>query len=323
MTFGRCLKSTFSYIELTLCLAGTPIKVELLEGIEAGEDTSAGNSSEDVGTGSLHQGHEALVLHDLREAVDGSLVLDGGSGGHHHTTTNGVDGVGHQARSNGDTVTQAEGQKKSSVGSEEDGLEGIVKTEIHSTVDENADARNDESSVESLDTVGLEGLTVDVDETVVLTFASLALGVVGQTGTGVIERIDEREGERSREAAGQDVGTELLGVGRIFRDVEHRLDLILEREVESLRREVTQAIGQISSPQGIDALARDGPRGAVDDAFVRLVETALTDHLILILDEQLDALDGRGHGLGGDGGDSRKGETLRESQLLVTHFSCF
>jgi len=108
----------------------------------------------------------------MHGAVDGALVLDRGSRGHHHTTPNGVNGVGHETRSDGDTVSQAEGQQQTGVGSEKDGLQGVVETEVHTTVHENTDARDDESSVETLDTVGLEGLGVDVDETLVL--ASLA-----------------------------------------------------------------------------------------------------------------------------------------------------
>merc|ERR1719348_2840064 len=160
-------------------------------------------------------------------------------------------------------------------------------------VDENADARDDESSVEALDAVGLEGLGVYVDETLVLTLAAFALGVVSETGTGVVERVD-----------GEDVRRELLDVRSVLWNVEHRLHLILEGEVERLRREVTQAVGQVATPQGVDALVLDGSRRAVDDSVVRLVQTALSDHLILILDEQLDTLDGSGSRLRDDGCDA-------------------
>ena len=306
-----------------LDLAHTPGDVDLLEGVEAGQDTGTGHTTEDVSAGALHHGHEALILHDLHGAIDGALVLDGRAGGHHHTTTNGIDGVGHQTGSDGDTIAQAEGQEQSGVGSQKDGLEGIVEAEVHATVDEDAHAGNDETTVETLDTVGLEGLGVDVDETLVLTLAALALGVVGQTRTGVVEGVDEEQREGTRAAAGQDVGGELLGVGSVLLNVESRLHLILEGEVERLRGEVTQAIGQVTAPQGVDALGLDGSHGAVDDAVVGLVQTALTDHLILILDEQLDTLDRSGGRLGHHGGHARKGEILGESQLLARHFRLF
>jgi len=301
-------------------LAKTPSDVDLLEGVETGEDTGAGDAAKNVGAGALHHRHETFVLQNLNGAVDGALVLDGGARGHHHTTTNGVDGVGHQTGCDGDAITQAERQQQTGVGTQQDRLQRIVETKVHSTIYENADARDDESTVETLDAVGLEGLGVDVDETLVLTLAAFALSVVGQTRTSVIERVHEQKREGAGAAAGQDVGRELLGVASVLGNVEHGLHLIFEGEVERLRWEVTQAVGQITAPQGVDALGFDGSDGAIDDAVVGLVQTALTDHLILILDEELDTLDRSGGRLGDDGSDTRKGEILGKSQLLIGHF---
>ena len=156
--------------------------VDLLELVETSQDTSASNTTEDVGTSALHHGHEAFVLEDLHTAVDGALVLDGGTGGHHHTTTDGVDGVGQEAGADGHTPTQEEGQEQGLVVSQEDGLEGIVHAEVHATVDEDTDAGDGETTVQALDTVGLEGLPVDIDEAVVLALSTLALGVIGEPG---------------------------------------------------------------------------------------------------------------------------------------------
>ena len=154
--------------------------VDLLELVETSQDTSAGHTTEDVGSSTLHHGHEAFVLEDLDTAVDGALVLDGGTGGHHHTTSDGVDGVGHEAGADGHTPAQEEGQEQGLVVSQEDGLEGVVHAEVHATVDEDTDARDGETTVQALDTVGLEGLPVDVNEAVVLALSTLALSVVSQ-----------------------------------------------------------------------------------------------------------------------------------------------
>jgi hypothetical protein len=69
-------------------LPQSPGQVEGLEFVETGQDTGSGHTTEDVGSGALHQGHEALVLAHLHEAVNGALVLDGGSRSHHHTSPN-------------------------------------------------------------------------------------------------------------------------------------------------------------------------------------------------------------------------------------------
>merc|ERR1712122_420195 len=141
--------------------------VDLLELVETSQDTSAGHTTEDVGSSTLHHGHEAFVLEDL----------DTGADGH--------------------TPTQKEGQEQGLVVSQEDGLEGVVHAEVHATVDEDADARDGETTVQALDTVGLEGLPVDVNEAVVLALSTLALSVVSQPGTGVVKGVDEQKGERT------------------------------------------------------------------------------------------------------------------------------
>ena len=115
----------------------------------------------------------------LEEAVDGSLVLDGLSWGHHHATTDGVDGVGHESGGDGHTPTQDETEDDGVVVSQQDGLERIVQTEVHASVDEDADARDDEAAVQTDEAVGLDGLDVDVDHAVELALLALGLGVVG------------------------------------------------------------------------------------------------------------------------------------------------
>ena len=71
-------------------LPQSPADVHGLELVEASQHTGTSNSSQDVGSGSLHHGHEALVLKDLHSAVNGALVLDTASGGHHHSPPDGV-----------------------------------------------------------------------------------------------------------------------------------------------------------------------------------------------------------------------------------------
>jgi hypothetical protein len=93
--------------------------------------------------------------------------------------------------------------------------------------------------------------------------------------------------------------------------VEHPLELVLEGEVQRLGGEVAQHVGGVAAVQGGEALVLDGPREALADALVGLAEAAGLEHLVLILDEQLDALDGGGSGLGDRGGDATHHEVLR------------
>ena len=74
--------------------------------------------------------------------------------------------------------------------------ERVVDTEVETTVDDDADDGRNEATVETSNTVRGKGLLVDVDETVELAGSSTLgrLGVVGKTGTSVVERVDEEKG---------------------------------------------------------------------------------------------------------------------------------
>merc|ERR1712127_941676 len=304
-------------------LLHSPRDVDGLELVESGEDTGTGNTTKDVGSGSLHEGHEALSLAHLHEAVQGALVLDGGTRGHHHAPPHGIDGVGHESGGDGDGPSEDEGGSDSGIGSEKHGLQGVVQTEVHTSVDEDTNSGDVESSVQALDTVTLEGLGVHVNETVELSLSTLALGIVSQPGTGVVEGVHEGKRQGTGSASRGDVGGELPASAGVRGSLEGSLHGVLERKVQGLGGEVTEHIGEISSPEGVDALSLHDPGGAVYNASVGFVETALLDHLVLVLDQQLDTLDGGGGGLGHTGGHAREKEVLGKSQFVSTHFVFF
>ncbi|TRY75870.1 hypothetical protein TCAL_09361 [Tigriopus californicus] len=297
-----------------------PAKISSLEGVESGQDTGASHATEDIGSGSLHHGHEAFVLEDLHTAVQGVLVLHGGTGGHHHATTDGVNGIGHETGGHGHTPAQDEGEEHAGVVTQKDGLQGIVKTEVHATVDEDTHAGDDETAVQSGDTVRGQSLPVDVDESVELALATLlaALGVVSQTSTGIIQRVDEGQRHGTGKSSGQDVLAELLDIGGVLLSGEHALDGVLEGEVQGLCGEVSQHIGQVASPESVQAFIGQGATGAVHDTVVGLVQHALLQHLTLVLDQQLDTLNGGGSGLGHACSHTRQHEALEEAQLSST-----
>merc|ERR1719209_1364489 len=178
----------------------------------------------------------------------------------------------------------------------------------------------------ALDTIRLQSLDVDIDQSVELALTTLALGIVGQPGPGKVKGVHKQKGHGSSSTTGSDVGGKL---GGILGGGEQGLDGVLEGKVEGLGGEVTQHVGQISSPERSNALGGHHPLGAVNDSIVGLVQTTLLDHLVLVLDKKLDSLDGSSYGLGDTGGHTSQHEVLKEPKLLgVTHlkslqrFSC-
>lgn len=167
-----------------------------LELIVDGQDTSTGNTTENVGTSTVEQRLNTVLGDNLAGSIEGVLVLDGLTRGHHHATTDGVKRVGSDTGTSGDTPSESE-RGKEVVGEgtdKEDRLDGVVQTEVETTVDDDTSDRGHETTVETGNTVRGEGLAVDIDETVELTLTATlgGLGVVGKTGTGIIQRVDEQ-----------------------------------------------------------------------------------------------------------------------------------
>lgn len=310
-----------------------------------GEHTSTGNTTEDVGTGTLEERLEALLGDDLATSIEGRLVLDGLTRSHHHTTTDGVQRVRGDTGASGDGPSESEGGKEVTLKrtNQDDGLQGIVHSEVQTTVDDDTGDGGTETTVETGDSVRGEGLLVDIDQAVELTVTT-GLGVlvvVGQTGTGVIQGVDEQEGSgtsglgtisfgrfeelgRKTYTTGGKVTSHPLGVSiTLLLEGEHGLVGITESEVQGLGREVTDDVGSVTTPQRGDTLLGGGSAEALDDTIVFPVKTTRLQHLILrkkldpaevrsrisvrtylVLDQELDTLDGSSSGLGDSGGNT-------------------
>jgi hypothetical protein len=163
-----------------------------------GQHTSTSDTTEDVGTSTLEEGSDTLLGNDLATSIEGRLVLDGLTRSHHHTTTDGVQWVRSNTSTSSDRPAEKEGSQEVTLKrtDKDDRLDRVVQTEVQTTVDNDTSDGRTETTVETGDTVSSEGLLVDVDQTVELTLAT-GLGVlvvVGKTGTGVVEGVDEEEG---------------------------------------------------------------------------------------------------------------------------------
>ena len=241
-----------------------------------GEHTGTGNTTENVGASTLEERLDTLSGDDLAGSIEGTLVLDGLTGGHHHTTTDGVERVGGDTSTSGDSPSESErGQEVTLEGTgKDDRLERVVHTEVQTTVDDDTGDGGHESTVETANTVGGEGLLVYVYKTVELTVTTLlgGLGVVGKTSTGVVEGVDEEEGSGTGSllmlamfqfenfaatytSGGQVTGHPLGVTVTLLLVGEHGLVGIAESEVQRLGGEVTDDVGSVTTPQGEDTLS--------------------------------------------------------------------
>merc|ERR1711939_574613 len=124
--------------------------------------------------------------------------------------------------------------------------------------------------------------------------ALAAAHVRGQTRTRVVERLDDQERGRAGQAAAEHVDAEGLprALGALV-PREERLEEVLEREVEGLRGEVAQHVGEVAAPEGRQALLGVDAREAVADAgLARHLARLDTRVRVLRLDHELDTLNG-------------------------------
>jgi len=282
------------------------------------QDTGTGNTTEDVGTSTVEQRLDTVGGNDLAGSVEGGLVLDGLTRGHHHATADGVKRVGSDTGSGGDAPTKSErGEEAGLEALGEEGLEGVVHAEVETTVDNDTGDGGHEATVQTSNTVRGDGLAVDVNETVELAGTTRlgVLGVVGETGTGVVQGVDKQHGRGTGSTTGGQVTSHPPGVAiTLLLETEHLLELVTESEVQGLGGEVTDDVGSVATPQGHDTLIGSGALEAVTDASVAVRETAGLDHLILVLDQELDTLDGSGSSLRDGGGDTTHQEVRHEGR---------
>ena len=189
---------------------------------------------------------------------------------HHHTTTDSVQRIRSDTSTSGDSPAEQEGGEEVTLKrtNENNRLDGVVHAEVQTTVDNYTKNGGHETTVETSNTIGSEGLLVDIDETVELTVTTLlgVLSIIGKTGTGIVERVDEEErsstgslflllekfseviNSATYTAGGQVAHHPLKITITLLLEGEHGLVGITESEVKGLGGEVTDNVGSVTSP---------------------------------------------------------------------------
>merc|ERR1712183_1108079 len=308
------------YKDLKAC---SPLDVQFLELVKSSQHTSTSNTSKNVGTGSFHHGHETFILHNLDCTVNGAFVLNSTTRGHHHTSSDGVNRIGHKSSSNGNTPAKKEGQTNISTVTKEDGLESVKHAKVHATVDEDTNSRDSETSVQALDTIRFECLHIDINETIKLALTTFTLGIIGKPGSSIVKRVDKQKRHSTSSTTASNVGGKFPAIAGVFWTSKNSLDCILEGKVKSLCREVSEDIGQVSSPEGVNTLSLQYPLGAVNDTLVWFVKPSLLDHLILVLDKKFDSLNRSSSCLGYTSSNTSEHEVLKEPKLFCISHCAF
>lgn len=146
----------------------------------------------------------------------------------------------------------------------------VVYSEVRSPVDDDTLHGHVEALVQTPHAIGFVDLRQAVSQTLELSAGAGLSDISGQTGTGEVEGVHEAERRGSGGTArGQVSGKVPPELGTLVDAVEEDLlVLILEGKVEGLGGEISDDIGEVTSPEGDEALLLGDADHAVDDALV-------------------------------------------------------
>mmetsp|Transcript_6447 Transcript_6447/g.13711 ORF Transcript_6447/g.13711 Transcript_6447/m.13711 type:complete len:316 (+) Transcript_6447:58-1005(+) len=283
------------------------------------------SSTKDVGKSSLEESTGSFGLEDLGEAVGHTavnlLILRLG-GFDLKTTLHGIEWVGDNSGNRDGNLGDNEFGEKADGGEillvRVEGLEGILETELRTTVDNNSDSRRSNSVIKRSSTVVLDGLLQAIPHTVVLLFLSK---ISSENSTDVDKRVDNGVGGTSSSGTGCNLGSgELAEFGVLVVLREHSLDSILECQVKGGGRNVSDAIGEVSTPQRTRSEFADMTLESISHTGVSLHFTRDDTRVrVLVLDGELDLLQRRGERLGDGTGDTSGSQVDKGVHLLFWH----
>jgi len=223
-----------------------------LEGIVADQDKGTTSTSEDVGKGTLEESLRTFVGSDLLDAVESSGVKDVLSTRlHHESSSNGIQWVGEETSDTSDELGNHKLKDDVTVRSQEGSLESIVTTEVGTSVGDNTEDGDTETSVKTHSTISLNDLSKTINKTLELSVFNTSTGISSQSSSGEVQWVDEEEGSGTSSTSGGEVTEEEppeLSLGVEWAKV--LLVGILEGEVKSLSREVSDDVGEVTSVEG-------------------------------------------------------------------------
>jgi len=298
---------------------------EILDLIVQHEHDGGTSTTDNVGEGTLEETTDTFLGHDLGNAISHTVVHLVGLGLgslNLETTLHGIKGVSDDAGSGdgnlGDDELGSNTDESEILLVRVEGLDGILKTELGTTVHDNTHGRGGDTVVQGKEAVGLDGLHEAVTHARVLLDATQ---VSTEDGTDVNERVHDGIGQSTGGRTRGDLRSgEPQEVGLLVVLGEQLLDGILEGQVASGGGDVTHAVGNVTAPLRADTELGDVTGKAVAHARVRLHLTGQHAGVGgLILDGKLNFFDGGRDGLGDGTGDTSGGQVDQNIGFVLRH----
>ena len=130
--------------------------------------------------------------------------------------------------------------------SEKNWLQRIIQSKVQTTVDNDSNTRDVESTVKPSNTICLESLAVDINKTIELPLTSSlgCLCVVSQPCPSIVKRVHKKQRGSTSSSTRSKVASKPLPVTiSVLLEVEQTLEVILEGKVQSLQK-IEQGVNQ-------------------------------------------------------------------------------
>jgi len=295
----------------------------LLGGVIEHKNHGSANGTESIRSETLVERSSTFVSNDTSETVSGTPVealFHRLFGLHLEATTDGVKGIG----GGGGAKDSGLGGSKGGQHTHEtkvifvrvDANDGVEGSELYATISDDTHDRDAESVVEGQEATLLDRLAEAIAEAAEIALARADIG--GETGTGVIQGVDDGQRSGTGSTTRRKIGAEKLpelGLGVVLG--EQLLDLILERQIEGLGGKITDDVGSVTAPERLHALlGLDTSETVANAGVARDLTGSDLGIRILRLDNELDALDRCSCGFGDRTGPAAEQEIRHEIGII-------
>jgi len=273
-----------------------------LDSVVGSQDKWTSQTTSQFGKDTLVHSTNTFILDDLSEAVDSTPVQTLSSGllrVKHHPTTHSVEGV---------VEWSGDGTCKSSAHEGGDDTDDTLillpwvgvhdlceEPKLATSVDESTGDGDSGTSVEASDSSLSDGLGDAVEDSV--EGLGTATNVGGQTSSGEVEGVSQNVGNTTGCTTSQELASEIFPVvslGVVLGGVS--FDEIVEGKGGTLLRGVTEAVDQVTSPEGLCTLLSGHTFETISDSLVSLLLPREDLGVgVLSLEKELHSLHG-GHG---------------------------
>lgn len=223
---------------------------EVLDFFIENQDESTTNSSENVGKWTLEEWLiSTFLLIDFLSTIKRSSIEDFSTTRlHHHSSSDGIKWIWGNTSQGSNGLGNNVLNKESLIFQFEDTISRIEHSEVDSSVEDDTPNWDDESLIETSDTISSGDLLQTIKSSVELSLSSWS-NISSQSGSNEIQWVDKEQWGGSSSSSWEHRSEEVLNLLSLWVEWAEPISVgILEGKVQGLGWEISHDVGHVSSP---------------------------------------------------------------------------